>query len=276
MGEDLGMGQQERTLQPFLKWAGGKRWFVYGYSHLLPTAFNRYVEPFLGSGAVFFHLQPKDAYLSDANEDLVETYRALKANWVSVQKSLRRHQALHSVEHYYLTRDSRPRFPHTRAARFLYLNRTCWNGLYRVNRLGRFNVPRGTKDSVLQAGDDFERWAAALTAASLQCADFELAINAAGNNDFVFCDPPYTVSHNSNGFLKYNQKIFSWADQVRLRDSLVRLDRRGGKFLVTNAMHESIRALYSGFEQIELQRSSVISGEPRGRRQTSELLVRNF
>jgi len=145
-----------------------------------------------------------------------------------------------------------------------------------VNRRGDFNVPRGTKDSVLQIADDFLAWSSALSVAKLQCGDFQLAIDDAGEGDFVFCDPPYTVSHNNNGFLKYNQKIFSWADQIRLRDSLVRLSGRGGFFVVTNAMHDSVRRLYADFNQFELRRSSVISGDAKGRRKTTELLVRNF
>ncbi|MGN6729313.1 MAG: DNA adenine methylase [Rhodanobacteraceae bacterium] len=264
------------VLQPFLKWAGGKRWFVSSYSYLLPTNFNRYVEPFLGSGAVFFYLCPKHALLADANRELIEAYTAIKADWVSVQSTLKSHQARHSDDHYYRMRSTQPKLPHTRAARFLYLNRTCWNGLYRVNRQGKFNVPKGTKSTVLQVADDFAAWSTALRAAKLRCADFEVTIDTAGSGDFVFCDPPYTVSHNKNGFIKYNQKIFSWEDQVRLRNALARLDKRGGRFAITNGMHESIRELYRGFQQIELQRSSIISGEPKGRRRTSELFIRNF
>lgn len=271
-----GNAGKANALSPFLKWAGGKRWFVNSYRDLLPTKFNRYVEPFLGSGAVFFHLQPQNAMLSDANQELIDAYLAIKGDWCAVFQQLRKHQTNHSDDYYYRIRDSRPNRPHTRAARFLYLNRTCWNGLYRVNRRGEFNVPRGTKNAVVQATDDFSAWSWALRGAKLRCLDFESAISTAGAGDFVFCDPPYTVSHNNNGFLKYNQNIFSWKDQVRLRDSLVQLNDRGGQFAITNAMHESLFDLYASFDKIELKRSSVISGELKGRRKTSELLIRNY
>lgn len=275
--DGVGAGRASaRELQPFLKWAGGKRWFVYSFGELLPKTFSRYLEPFLGSGAVFFHLRPRQALLSDSNSELVETYCAIRDDHESVKKELSRHQRLHSSEHYYQVRSTRPRKPHTRAARFIYLNRTCWNGLYRVNRSGEFNVPIGNKTSVMQDTDAFSAWSEALKEVQLACADFELAINQAGPGDFVFCDPPYTVSHNRNGFLKYNQNIFSWNDQIRLKLALQRLDQRGGKFAMTNAMHRSLVELYSEFEQIELHRPSIISGAVKGRKQTSELFVRNF
>jgi DNA adenine methylase len=130
---------------PFLKWPGGKRWFVTHYADLIPRAFGRYVEPFLGSGAVFFHLKPKKALLADSNSELIETYKAVKHDPDSVLAHLRRHHRDHCHEHYYQVRDAMPRTPTTRAARFIYLNRTCFNGIYRVNLDGTFNVPIGTK-----------------------------------------------------------------------------------------------------------------------------------
>ena len=139
--------------KPFLKWAGGKRWFVTNHSDLLPQSFNRYIEPFLGSGAVFFHLQPQNALLGDSNKELVDTYRAIKSEWKLVYRYLRAHHTKHSKEYYYQIRKSRPISSASKAARFIYLNRTCWNGLYRVNLSGVFNVPIGTKSTVVFADD---------------------------------------------------------------------------------------------------------------------------
>lgn len=135
-------------MTPFLKWPGGKRWFVACHAHLLPTEYGRYVEPFLGSGAVFFHLQPKRALLSDMNAELIATYKAVKADAADVERLLRAHHRRHTHEHYYAIRDARLRTASTRAARFIYLNRTCFNGIYRVNLDGVFNVPVGTNTAV--------------------------------------------------------------------------------------------------------------------------------
>src|SRR6266852_5391210 len=165
---------------PFLKWAGGKRWFVARYLDVLPSQFNRYIEPFVGSGALFFALTPSRAILADLNADLIATYSAIKNDWKRVVGILAEYHKRHSKEFYYLVRSSRPRTLHCRAARFIYLNRTCWNGLYRVNRRGEFNVPVGTKEKVLLDADDFCQASVLLKGASLITSDFESVISRAG------------------------------------------------------------------------------------------------
>src|SRR3990167_7732993 len=134
---------------PFLKWAGGKRWLANAGLLPLPTGSTRHIEPFIGGGAVFFRLAPETAVIADLNEDLIELYRVMRDDPKILKERMIQHQADHDDIYYYLVRDQSPDTPLERAARFLYLNRTCWNGLYRVNRFGKFNVPRGTKDSVL-------------------------------------------------------------------------------------------------------------------------------
>lgn len=267
--------RSEINVTPFLKWAGGKRWLVRGLDNLIDSFSGTYIEPFAGSAAVFFALTPARAILSDANEDLIETYKAIAKNWRLVVKYLRQHQALHSKDYYYEMRASRPRGQFERAAKFIYLNRTCWNGLYRVNQRGEFNVPIGTKDSVLLDSDDFELVAQVLADTELVASDFEVQIDRANEGDFIFVDPPYTVKHKFNGFVKYNEQLFAWSDQVRLRDSLWRAKQRGAKILLTNADHESIRALYSAdFEMCEVNRFSSIAGKGGARGSYPELLIR--
>lgn len=169
------------------------------------------------------------------------------------------------------------RTPESRAAQFIYLNRTCWNGLYRVNLEGKFNVPIGTKQNVILETDDFEATSRLLVGAELVCGDFEKVISRAGENDFVFVDPPYTVKHNYNGFIKYNESIFSWDDQVRLRDSVKTASNRGAKVLVTNACHESIRDIYEDIgELIVLDRASVIAGKSTARGRYEEMVIKCF
>lgn len=261
---------------PFLKWAGGKRWLAHGHRKIFPNTFKCYLEPFLGSGAVFFKLRPHQALLADINAELINTYRVIRDDWQGLARRLRVHSRRHSDDYYYEVRSCVPRDEVHRAARIVYLNRTCWNGLYRVNRKGEFNVPRGTKDTVLLETDDFERISELLQAVRLEVWDFEKTIDSAGPDDLIFADPPYTVKHNNNGFIKYNDTIFSWDDQVRLRDALCRAHTRGVRIVATNANHESIRDLYKDFAQDSLSRASVLAGQSRARGSTEELLMRNF
>jgi DNA adenine methylase len=266
--------EPQPILLPFLKWAGGKRWLVAQHSSLLPTEFNTYIEPFLGSGAVYFHIRPDTALISDANIELITTYREIKKNWRKVHDALKRHDRNHSEDYYYEERARKHRAAHESAAQLIYLNRTCWNGLYRVNLRGEFNVPIGTKTAVSLDSDDFAAVADLLGNAELVHSDFERTIDRAKRNDFLFVDPPYITRHNFNGFVKYNDKIFSWQDQERLAAAIDRAKRRGVKILVTNANHRSVRDLYCGLGKMHaVTRNSVLAADSNNRGQTSELAV---
>lgn len=263
---------------PFLKWAGGKRWLVQNYAELFPDSYERLVEPFLGGAAIFFHLAPKRALLSDLNPELIQAYQAIRADWESVWDKLRKHQTAHlksPTAYYYEVRASRPSSDSGRAAKFIYLNRTCWNGLYRVNLKGEFNVPRGTKDSVLMPDDDFCAVANRLRNTVLRVGDFAETLKQTGKGDFVFVDPPYTANHNYNGFLKYNEKIFSWEDQKRLASCVNEAVERGAAVLVTNAAHESVRRLYRGLGALRtVSRHSVLASESARRLRVEEIAIR--
>lgn len=263
------------SLQPFLKWAGGKRWFVRNHFDLIPTKYNRYIEPFLGGGAVFFSLMPEEALLGDINPDVVAVYEGLKTNWKFIQRSLQYHQRMHSDEYYYKVRDKKPKKLLQQASRMLYLNRTCFNGIYRVNLNGEFNVPRGSKNDVILESDDFEAVAKSLKNTIIRLSDFETLIDEATDGDLVFVDPPYTVRHNLNGFVKYNEKLFSWSDQERLASALKRAVGRGAQIVSTNANHHSIRDLYenSGFYLSTVSRFSSISASALNRKQFEELII---
>lgn len=261
-------------IQPFLKWAGGKRWLTRSARWLFPDKYNMYIEPFLGSGAVYFFLEPKRAVLSDANKALIETYVAIRDDWRSVEQYLKFYSDKHSTEFYYLTRENLCVSGPEGAARFLYLNRTCYNGLYRVNLKGQFNVPRGTKNKVIMDTDAFSTVSDLLKTADLKSGDFTSSLRNASNGDFVFLDPPYTVAHNNNGFLKYNENIFAWSDQTRLRDEALEASRRGAKVLILNAKHQSIEDLYSKYARIHvLERYSVMSGSSAFRRGVDEVAI---
>ncbi|MEK5332731.1 MULTISPECIES: DNA adenine methylase [unclassified Lysinibacillus] len=262
-------------ITPFLTWVGGKRWLTNSHNSLFPEKFNVYIEPFLGSGSVFFYLKPEEAILGDLNPDLILAYQALKTNYFEVQDKLRYHHRHHNKEYYYKMRKYKPRKLAYKAARFIYLNRTCFNGIYRVNRNGEFNVPIGSKKNVLLDTDDFQRISNVLQNTELVYSDFENLIDRAQSNDFIFIDPPYTVNHNNNGFIQYNEKLFSWEDQVRLCNALVRARERGAKILATNANHESVRELYenAGFSCSVLSRFSGVSSNNKGRSNFEELII---
>jgi len=262
-------------MTPFLKWPGGKRWFVANHIELLPKRFNRYIEPFLGSGSVFFYLKPKRAILGDSNPDLVAAYQGIKDDWVGVEQLLEKHGEEHGEAYYYMVRGTEPRKHTNRAARLIYLNRTCFNGIHRVNLDGKFNVPRGTKDSVIFDTDDFEEVSYLLANAELRVSDFEALIDEAKRNDLVFADPPYTVRHNINGFIKYNETLFSWKDQIRLADALARARDRGAKIVSTNANNVLVQKLYEvrGFNTKTVSRFSSISANPKSRKRFEELVI---
>lgn len=262
-------------LVPFMKWAGGKRWFVYAHGDLLPSNFNTYVEPFLGGGSVLFYLKPKKAVLGDANPDLICAYQGVQKYPHEVEEQLRYHHARHSSEYYYQVRESQPDSLPERAARVIYLNRTCFNGIYRVNRQGKFNVPIGSRTQVVFETDNFSAVSKLLKPARIYLSDFERTIDRAKDGDLVFADPPYTVRHNNNGFVKYNETLFSWADQIRLAEALKRARDRGAKVVVTNAAHDTVKDLYEphGFKTKIVSRFSAIAADSTKRKTFDELVV---
>ncbi|TCT22942.1 DNA adenine methylase [Thiobaca trueperi] len=232
----------------------------------------------MGAGAVYFHIQPKRALLGDINPELMNAYQVIKDDWQALESSLKYRQRRHREDadkYYYWLRARTPPQPSQRASRLIYLNRTCFNGIYRVNRRGQFNVPRGTKDKVIIETDNFSAISKLLAGAELMVDDFEVLVDRADKDDFLFCDPPYTVRHNYNGFRKYNEVLFSWADQERLASALLRAARRGAKILCTNANHQSVRDLYSSpeFKQQIVSRYSRISADNASRRYFEELII---
>lgn len=259
---------------PFLKWAGGKRWLVEYHSSIFPKFTGRYIEPFLGAGSVFFHLCPTRAWLCDSNSELIETYEAIRDDWRSVLKHLKQHRRNHSDSYYYDIRSLSTRTPATTAARLIYLNRTCFNGIYRVNREGKFNVPRGTRNSVIFETDDLKAISEILQNATLKAGDFEQTINRAKKGDLIFADPPYTVRHNNNAFVKYNENLFSWDDQIRLSVCLKKAANRGAQIIATNAYHPCVIDLYQGsFKLRPIHRKSQISADRQYRGNFKELLI---
>ncbi len=265
------------AIRPFLRWAGGKRALL---SHILPkivlNATGTYFEPFLGSGAVFFALGPSRAVLSDSNNALIATYQALKADVEQVLALLT--EMKYESDYYYEVRSLHPVDKFEIAARFIYLNRSCFNGVYRVNSRGEFNVPFGrpTERPTICDSALLRKAGKALNRAEIAASDFEEIASRAVAGDFVYFDPPYTSGHRDNGFIEYNEKVFSWEDQERLAATSISLVKRGVGVLVSNAAHASIERLYADeavFTQEVISRRSTISGSASGRFPTNELLI---
>jgi DNA adenine methylase len=231
----------------------------------------------LGGGAVFFHLSPRCAILSDTNGDLVNAYQCVKKHARTIDTRLADLHRRHSKTLYYRIRATRPTDAIEQAVRFLYLNRTCFNGIYRVNLRGDFNVPIGTKDLVAYPKNYLQEVANCLRHSSIRIADFEETIDQAMAHDFVFVDPPYTVMHNNNNFVKYNANLFSWTDQLRLASAIKRAARRGAAIMISNADHHSVRELYGDFgNHYRVNRPSVLAADTSHRRQATELLITTY
>jgi DNA adenine methylase len=233
------------AVDPFMKWAGGKRWLFKHYRYLFPDKITRLIDPFLGGGSSFFLLQPGSALLGDVNSDLIEIYECVRNKPRELARHLSVYQKKHDPELYYTVRAQRPKRKIERAARLLYLNRTCWNGLFRVNLKGDFNVPIGTKTKIFTSAEELIEASEALSRASLHSSDFSHLIRKARRGDVVFADPPYFDMHKkSDRFVRYNQNVFSWDDQLRLCAELLEARKRGAKCFVTNANNRALIRLY--------------------------------
>ena len=275
--------QQPREAAPFVKWAGGKGRLLSQLRPLLPKGVERmrHVEPFVGGGALFFSRRPKRALLTDINPALVGTYTAIRDDLGGVIEGLRGLAARHSKESYYRVRERYNQSPRIttskRAAMFIYLNKTCFNGLHRVNRKGEFNVPIGSYKNPRILNEDALRAASeALGGAGLRCTSFEALLESAKPGDFVYFDPPYEPVSDTASFTSYARGGFSRSDQARLRDVYRALDRRGCKLMLSNSDVPFIRELYSDFNVDTVAAPRAINCNAAKRGKVSEVVVRNY
>lgn len=256
-----------------LKWPGGKRALLKYLMPFVTDDFHRYYEPFVGSGALFFALAPQNARLSDKNEELINCYIQVRDNPKEVIACLEGMK--NTREDYYKIRASAPNDPIIKSARFIYLMTLSFNGLYRVNLQGKFNVPYNHKKHINPCDTDrIIRTSQALSMAQITHCDFETAAEDAGYRDFVYLDPPHTVLHKQYCFVKYNDEIFSWEDQIRLAKMAHSLTCRGCHVLVSNVGHPSVLELYQdlGFHAQYITRISVMAAKSKHRGQITEYL----
>lgn len=268
---------EERVPHPFLKWAGGKGQLLDQYDPLFPKRYRRYLEPFVGGGAVFFHLRPARAVLSDGNAELIDCFRAVREEVRAVIAALRLHR--YDRDHFYAVRAIEPETLTLaeRAARTIFLNRTCFNGLYRVNSRGRFNVPFGryVNPKILDA-ENLRACSRALRRARIECAPFQAVLGEARRGDFVYFDPPYHPRSKTSCFTAYEPGGFTADDQRELARVYSALDRRGVLLMLSNSDTPLIRELYRGFRIVEVRATRSINSKTEGRGAIRELVVLNY
>ena len=275
-----------RSPRPFVKWAGGKGQLLQRLEQCFPRSFSTYYEPFLGGGAVFFHLverqPPFNAVLSDINAELINAYNIVKSSVEKLIKQLKLHEARYKLapkKYYYQVRDEEPSDYVGRAARLIFLNKTCYNGLYRVNKMGKFNVPFGRyknpticdKENLL-AVSQLLRW----SDAKLLAADYKEATKEAEKGDFLYFDPPYQPVNATANFTGYTDMGFCFYDQVQLRDWFGELDRRGCRVLLSNSSKEEVRRIYRGYSVREVEVLRAISCKADRRKGHTEFIISNY
>lgn len=269
---------EEQKPRPFLRWTGSKTWFVKEYcDNLRKLNFNDYHELFLGGGSVFFNIQPKNqSFLYDLNDELINTYLELRDNPDAVIFALRRFK--NSEEEYYKVRAMKCRTNYTKAARFIFLNKTSFNGIYRVNSKGNYNVPYGKREKVdILNLENLLLVSKELKKATIINSDFETSLQSIKKNDLIYIDPPYTVAHENNGFIEYNSKLFSWEDQRRLLELIQTIDEIGAYYILSNAEHYSIRDLYKETGEIfATSRYSKVGGRLKTRGMFNEVIITNI
>lgn len=279
------MQKKNVLVAPIVKWVGGKRQLIDQITPYLPSKFSTYVEPFLGGGAMLFEIQPKKAIINDFNAELINLYQVVKSEPESLLELLEEHASLNSEDHYYQVRgwdrlDSYASLDNlTRAARILFLNKTCFNGLYRVNRQGYFNVPYGrykqpnivNRPSILAVSEYLRQ-----NQVQILCGDYRQVLKGLRKGAFVYLDPPYMPISESAAFTSYTQQGFDWQEQVNLKLECDKLNAKGIKFLLSNSDTPELRELYKDYEIITVKARRAINSNGNRRGEINEILVRNY
>lgn len=272
------MERDHSICKPFLRWAGGKKWLIpYVFELTKNIKVNHYHEPFLGGGSVFFALQTrKKSYLSDINEELIKTYIQVRDNPEALIERLSLYE--NTEECYYKTREEKPTSEIEIAARFIFLNKTSYNGLYRVNRNGEYNVPYGHRKVVDICPTQILAASNKLHKTSIKCGTFDINKYIIKQNDLFFLDPPYAVSTDQNSFIGYNADLFSIEKQHELKEFVDYIEKKGAFFILTNAYHKTIKDIFEtgNIRCVDMSRNSLIGGRDAKRGKVSEYLFTNI
>ncbi len=280
------MATKNPLVNPFLKWVGGKRQLLDDILPLIPEDFTTYYEPFVGGGAVLFRLQPKKAVINDFNEDLVNVYQTIQCNPDGLLELLEYHSANNSEEYFYEIRQldrQKDIFESLssveRAARIIYLNKTCYNGLFRVNSAGEFNSPYGRyKNPNIVNATTIRAVSSYLNKANIKmlCGDYREALKGIRKGSFVYLDPPYMPISSSSSFTGYTANGFGEEEQVSLKQQCDALNKKGIRFLLSNSCCDFIEDLYKDYivTRVSAKRAINSCGDRRGA--IDEVLIRNY
>lgn len=275
-----------RLVSPVVKWVGGKRQIIDQITKYVPPTFSTYYEPFLGGGAVLFELQPGKAVINDINSELINLYQVIKDDVEELIADLKQHKRNNGEEYFYEIRewdrdqDKYNRLtPVQKASRIIYLNKTCYNGLFRVNKAGEFNTPFGSyknpniaNEITLRAVSNYFNQARI----RFLCTDFEEALKGARKGDFVYIDPPYHPVSYTASFTGYDKGGFDQDEQLRLKETCDRLNRKGIKFLLSNSATPFIKNLYQDYRIEVIQAKRAVNSKADQRGEIDEVLVMNF
>lgn len=276
-----------KTLRPFVKWAGGKTQLLDRLHAYMPKTYNNYFEPFIGGGSFFLNISPKKATINDFNAELVCAYKCFQNDelFESLKSELKKHEANHSEEYYYQIRsmDKEEGFftlpIYVRAARMIYLNKSCFNGLYRVNSKGFFNVPSGRKKKVVTFDEEnFDSLREYFRNNDIMIlnGDFEDAVKNAKAGDFVYFDPPYDVIENKNSFTSYAKNDFGKDEQIRLAKLYKKLNDKGVFVMLSNHNTAFINELYKDFNIHVVNAKRMINSKADGRGDVEEVIITNY
>lgn len=276
------------TPKPFVKWAGGKRQLIPILNENLPKSFGAYYEPFIGGGAMLFHILTErgdqKCSISDLNSDLVLAYTTIRNRIDELVSSLKSHERNYhkdSKSYYYSVRESNPRSEIEKTSRLLFLNRTCFNGLYRVNSKGKFNVPLGRYTNPNIVNEDNLRAVSTILQSSkvaIKCRDFEAVLGDARKDDLVYFDPPYQPVSDTANFTSYTNKDFTDKDLSRLTELCNKLDSKGCKVLLSNSDSKQVADMFSGkpWKTTRIQANRSINSNSKKRTGHFELLIKNY
>lgn len=276
---DLRPALRDSVAAPVVKWVGGKTKLLPSLLARMPDRFARYYEPFVGGAALFFRVAPERAVLADSNPDLIGLYTCLTHDVAGVIKKLEHHRASHSEAHYYATRTrwndrERSWTSADRAATFIYLNKTCFNGLWRVNRAGAFNVPIGRyTDPPICVPEALRAASTLLTRATLRCGDYRAAVADARRGDFVYFDPPYDPVAPTANFTSYTSDAFGADHQRQLAETARALIARGCQVMLSNSDTPFIRSLYKGFHVDRVKCARAINSNAAKRGEVDEVIM---
>lgn len=275
--------QKNIVAQPFLKWAGGKRQLIPIIKHYLPKTFNTYYEPFVGAGALLFELKPQKAFINDVNPELINCYEVIRDLSIDLIQDLKKHkntpQYFYEIRELDRTKEFKKLSVVERASRIIYLNKTCFNGLFRVNRQGQFNAPFGSYKNPNIINTDVIRAVSHYlknNEVKIFNVDFSKVVESAKRGDFIYFDPPYDPLSETASFTGYSLNQFGKSEQERLRDVFDVLTRKGCKVMLSNSSTEFIADLYSDYNIKTLQANRNINSVGSDRKKVNEFLILNY